>query len=136
MLQVCWLWSVRISPDRLPSSVVSWRVWYSWDVANYVRIWELNLALRCLIRSNGFPHVLYRLWPIGMGARHLGVVTRRRRTRLTWLWPCGMESKDGIPLMWLCDIYNCAIFIYMCNAVHGSRWCCRWIRWGVEPKRG
>ncbi|QCD94215.1 hypothetical protein DEO72_LG5g2296 [Vigna unguiculata] len=23
----------------------------SWDVANYVRIWELHLALRCVIRS-------------------------------------------------------------------------------------
>jgi len=44
-----------------------------------------------------------------MAARHLEVLTRRRR----WLWPCGMESKEGIPLFWLCDIYNCAIYIYI-----------------------
>jgi len=24
---VCWLWPVRMGPDRLPSSVVDWRVW-------------------------------------------------------------------------------------------------------------
>jgi len=24
---VCWLWPVRMGPDRLPSSVVGWRVW-------------------------------------------------------------------------------------------------------------
>jgi len=48
--------------------------------------------------KHGFPHVLYRLWLIGVAARHLKVLTRRRRTRLTWLWPCGMISKDRIPL--------------------------------------
>jgi len=34
-----------------------------------------------------------------MGARNLEVVTKRRRTQLTWLWPGGMKSKDGIPLV-------------------------------------
>jgi len=24
---VCWLWPARMDPDRLPSSVISWRVW-------------------------------------------------------------------------------------------------------------
>jgi len=24
---VCWLWPVQMGPDRLPSSVISWRVW-------------------------------------------------------------------------------------------------------------
>ncbi|QCE10913.1 hypothetical protein DEO72_LG10g2146 [Vigna unguiculata] len=28
-----------------------WRVLPSWDVTDYVRIWELHLALRCVIRS-------------------------------------------------------------------------------------
>ena len=65
---------------------------------NYVRIWELHLALQCMICSNGFPHVLYRLWPIGMAVGHLEVITRRRRTRFTWLWPCDVKSKDGNPL--------------------------------------
>jgi len=50
-------------------------------------------------------------------------------------------------LVWLCDIYNYAIFICMCNmlahpiclclamivyAVHGSKCYCRWIWWGLE----
>ena len=35
-----------------------------------------------------FPHVLYRLWSIGVAARHLEILTRRCRTLLTWLWPC------------------------------------------------
>jgi len=68
---------------------------------NYVRIWELNLALRCMIRSNGFPHVLYRLWPIGRATGHLEVLTKRCRTRISWLWPCKMETKEGISMMWL-----------------------------------
>ena len=36
-----------------------------------------------------FSHVLYRLWPIGVGARRLEILTRRCRTLLAWLWPCG-----------------------------------------------
>ena len=40
-----------------------------------------------------------------MAVRHLEVLTRRRRTQLTWLWPCDMKSKDGIPC---CD---CVIYI-------------------------
>ena len=35
-----------------------------------------------------FPHVLYRLWPIGVAARHLEILTKRCRTLLAWLWPC------------------------------------------------
>jgi len=62
---------------------------------NYVRIWKLHLALRCMIRNNGFPHVLYRLWLIGMAASHLEVITRRCRTQITWLWPCDMKSNEG-----------------------------------------
>jgi len=50
-------------------------------------------------RSNDFPHVLYRLWLIGMVASHLEVITRRCRTRITWWWPCDVISKDGIPLV-------------------------------------
>jgi len=34
-----------------------------------------------------FPHVLYRLWPIGVAARHLEILNRRYRTLLTGLWP-------------------------------------------------
>ena len=53
--------------------------------------WELHLALQCVIRSNGFSHVFYRLWPIGMTTSHLEVITRRCRTWITWLWPGGMN---------------------------------------------
>ena len=31
------------------------------------------------------PHVLYRLWPIGMAASHLEVILRRCRPRIIWL---------------------------------------------------
>jgi len=35
------------------------------------------------------------------GARHLEVLIKRRRTRVTWWWPCDMKSKDGIALVCL-----------------------------------
>jgi len=38
-----------------------------------------------------FPHVLYRLWPIDLAANYLGVITRRGRTRVIWLWPNDRE---------------------------------------------
>jgi len=65
-----------------------------------------------MIRRNGFPHVLYRLWAIGMAASHLEVITRRSRTRFTWLWPCGMKSKGGIHLKRLCCICKCVVYVY------------------------
>jgi len=34
-----------------------------------------------------------------MATIHLEEIARSRRTRLSWLWPCGMKSKEGIPLM-------------------------------------
>ena len=90
------VWPVRMGPDRSSSSVVDWRVWWSWDVTNYVCIWELHLVLWCAIRSNDFPHVLYRLWPIGMTASHLEVIIRRCKTQVPWLWPCDMESNEEL----------------------------------------
>ena len=50
---------------------------------------------------HGFPHVLYQLWLVGVAARHLEVLIKRRRTRVTWWWPCDMKSKDGIALVCL-----------------------------------
>jgi len=46
-----------------------------------------------------------------MAARHLEVLTRRRRTRLIWWLPCILESKDVIPL--LCCMYICIFYIYV-----------------------
>ena len=54
-------------------------------------IWELHVALWCVIRSNGFPHVLYWSWPIGLAANYLEVVSKRGRIRIIWSWP-GDES--------------------------------------------
>jgi len=85
-----------------------------------------------------------------MVGRHLEVLTRRRRTRLTWLWLCVMKSKDGIPLVWLCcNISNCMVnmFIFLAHpiclymamivyAVHRSIWCCMWIWWSLSAERG
>ena len=48
-----------------------WRVWLSWDVTDYVRIWELHLALRCMIRSMVF-------------ARALSVVADRCGSKTPW----------------------------------------------------
>jgi len=39
-----------------------------------------------MIRSNGFTHVLCRLWLIGLTANYLGVITKRGKTRMIWLW--------------------------------------------------
>jgi len=30
-----------------------------------------------------------------MAASHLRVITKRGRTRITWLWPGDMKSKEG-----------------------------------------
>jgi len=67
-----------------------------------------------------------------MASRHLEVLTRRRRTRLTWLWH--VEGKDEVPLMrldikpwlWPCEtkgwnsfdvnlISNMVCYVYMNN---------------------
>jgi len=69
------------------------------------------MALHCLIRGNGFPDVLYRLWPIGMAASHLEVITKRGRTQMTWLWPGKMKSIEGFCLAccmkYISDSYIC-----------------------------
>jgi len=49
----------------------------------------------------GFLHVLYQLWLVGVATRHLEILIRRHKTWLTWWWPCDMESKEGIPLVLL-----------------------------------
>jgi len=118
---------------------------------NYVRIWELHLTLRCMIRSNGFPHVLYRLWPIGMAASYLGVITERCRTQITWLWPCDMGSNEEILLRGFmiymhvyiyiclfCEAHNiCLCLAMIVYVVHVSRWCwCRWLWWSLATERG
>jgi len=73
------LWLGMADEHEEPLSCGSgWRV----DDTDYVRIRELYLALRCMIRSMFFLHVLYRLWPIGMAASHLEVIIRRCRTRI------------------------------------------------------
>jgi len=74
-----------------------------------------GVTLRCVICSNDFQHVLYRLWPIGMAASHLEVITRICRTQITWLWPCDMKSNRGIPLGCLHDIYEnkCVLYMYV-----------------------
>jgi len=100
---VCWLWPVRMGPDRLLSSVV---------VDKFCSLGMLRLlsylgtppSVTVCDLWPGFPHVLYWLWLIGMAASHLEVITRRCRTRITWLWPCDMES-NGEFLWGDCMIY-------------------------------
>jgi len=111
-----------------------------------------------MIRSNGFPHMLYRLWPIGMAGSHLGVITRRCRTRFTWWWPCGMALTKGtfpdvndvlymyMSVLYLYEYINiwfillahpiCLCLAIIVYAVHGSIWCYRWIWWGLATERG
>jgi len=43
-----------------------------------------------------FPHVLYRLWSIGVAAGHFELLNKRCRTLLKWLWPCG-RKVTGLP---------------------------------------
>jgi len=53
-----------------------------------------------------FPHVLCRLWPIGLAANYLGVITRRGRTRMVWLWP---EVRE-LSKLWYLDfgrVFSC-----------------------------
>jgi len=47
--------------------------------------------------------VLYRLWPIGVVARHLEIITRRCGTLLTWLWPC---ERNGTRFPDVLDIHG------------------------------
>jgi len=43
-----------------------------------------------------FWHVLYRLWPIGVAARHIEILKRRCRTLLTWLWLCERTGRGSL----------------------------------------
>jgi len=38
--------------------------------------------------------MFYKLWLVGVAARHLEVFIWRRRPWITWWWPWGLESKD------------------------------------------
>jgi len=68
---VCWLWPARMGPNRLPSSVISWRVWYFWDVTNYVRI------------GNATWH--YGVWSVAWFSAHaLSVVVDRYGSKTCW----------------------------------------------------
>jgi len=73
--------------NRLPSSVVA-DEFGSPRTLRTIFVFE-NSTWRYGVGSVAwFPHVLYRLWPIGVAARHLEILTIRCRTLLTWLWPC------------------------------------------------
>jgi len=43
------------------------------------------------------------LWPVGVAARHLEMLTRRGRTLLTWLWPC---ERNGTRLLDVLNIHG------------------------------
>ena len=48
-----------------------------------------NSTWRCGVWSVAwFPHVLYRLWPIGVAVGRFEILNRRCKTLITWLWPC------------------------------------------------
>jgi len=85
-----------MGPDGLPSSVVA----DEFGSPRTLRTMFVfgNSTWRYGVRSVAwFPHVLYRLWPIGVAARHLEILTRRCRTLLIWLWPCG-GKVTSLPL--------------------------------------
>ncbi|QCD78786.1 hypothetical protein DEO72_LG1g2422 [Vigna unguiculata] len=74
-----------VSPARRSGSGSAWRV----------TVYDPSLW---------FLHVFYRLWPMGMAARHFEVLTRRCRTLLAWLWPCGRKGTSSlmcIDITWL-----------------------------------
>ena len=84
---VCWLWPVRMGLVGLPSSVVpdkfgsprTLRTLFVFGNSTWhYGVWSVAW----------FSHMLYRLWPIGVAARHLEILNRRCRWMLTWLWPC------------------------------------------------
>ena len=112
---VCWLWPVQMGPDRLPSSVVA-DEFGSLGTLRLCSYLGTPPGVTVCDPWHGFSHVLYWLWPICMAANHLEVITRKCRTRITWLWLCDMESNGGISLGWLYDIYEnkCYIYIYIC----------------------
>jgi len=73
---------------------------------------------------HGFPHVLYQLWLIDFAVRHLEVFIRRRRTQVTWWWPCDMNQR--MEFLWCVCIYiymfkfNCYLTLSTCV----WRWLC------------
>jgi len=93
---VCWLWPVLMGPLGLPSSVVA-DEFGSPGTLRTLFVFG-NSTWRYGVWSVAwFPHVLYRLWPIGVEARQLEILNRRCRWLLTWLWPC--EGKvTSLPL--------------------------------------
>jgi len=97
---VCWWWPVRIGPDGLPSLVVADEFGSPGMLRTMFVIgnstWHYGVRFVAC-----FPHVLYRLWPIDVAARHLELLTRRCRTLLTWLWPCERKGTrfPNVPII-------------------------------------
>ena len=99
---VCWLWPVRMGPDGLPSSVVVDEFGSPGTLRTMFK--PGNSTWRYGVWSVAwFPHVLYRLWPIGVAARHLEILNRRYRTLLTGLWPWE-ELEWGFLMYLLCMV--------------------------------
>jgi len=119
---VCWLWPVRMGPDGLPSSVVA-DEFGSLGTLQTMFVFG-NSTWRYGVWSVAwFPHVLYRLWPIGVAARHLEILNRRYITLLTWLWPWE-ERERGFLKYLLCMVVAMwredNVTSIRCIGVHGG----------------
>ena len=99
---VCWLWPVRMGPNGLPSSVVADEFGSPGTLGTMFVLgnstWHYGVwSVAC------FSHELYRLWLIGVAARHLEILNRRYRTLLTWLWSWE-ELERGFLMYLLCMV--------------------------------
>jgi len=108
-------------------------------------IWELHLALRCVIRNNCFPHVLYRLWSIGLAVNYLEVVSKRGRTRMIWWWPSDEILNNSNTLGYWCSLYISTLDVYAILYVLSVkltlsacvwRWSCAWYTWAEDVDAG
>jgi len=87
---------------RLPSLVLAGEFGSIGTIMNCCPYWKPHLRYGVWSVAS-FPHMFYKLWLVGGGNKgYLEVIIQRRRTWITWWWPCGMESKDRVPLMSVC----------------------------------
>jgi len=112
-------------------------------------------VLRVIAATRLFPRVDYRWWSVVKGAsrhswqqRSINVIIKgcriKRRPKevlKTGVWDLGVLEMFGILngyfLYFVVHFYfvqltlSTCVWQWSCNALHGSRWYCKWYWWGI-----
>jgi len=110
---VCELWLVGMGPKRLPSSALVGGFGSLGTYTNYGLYWELHPVLQSVVCSR-FPARVLKVVAYRYGNKgDLEVTIQRCRAWITWWWPCGMESKDRVPLISACIYLFELVYVYL-----------------------